>query len=916
MIMVLGTSEDDRQRSDTFRWGQKLASGSEEMVTLTKTQLQALLNALGEQEKSSIVSHLKLNGPPRHEAKISPPEDDHLPSWVRRNSVACPASPGSLATSETSQLEELQRSQLSSSHPELGSNAPVRPFSKVAQKQLQWQRERAEMQDWHPWGRPGAGAPRRQPVAAVPPRTEMQVLRVQGTASTVGAYTSRAPTPPAIPQPLLPSHASPAFVRRVPPALRSSIPFGPTSDPQEEEKDEVRRRWIQDLERQKEEQQRRRMMDQQRFSVSNASWWGDNESTVGSTDTAQRGDDFSDSSAFVRGRGTSQGGPCMDERRQKALEYQRAIQAQVEEKKRREHEEREMRLREEREEERRLEVERRQLAQQYELEQRRQREKAEQEEKKRQVLIAKMQEAQAEAEAARKARRGQKFLHLQQQRPQEEPEREQHGVQEAPAPSTVSASPVTADSGVGSSDNSTKPLPSPQATTATVHPMQNSCGHSSSSSQPPSDCLSAALRETSSQTERGLSSDSASFVQSPQAPRDCHERAKYEPYVENRVLTPTKLRIAQRSLGRLVVHPTGREFGTQTDISLPCGWGAAVENATSSAASSAQSASPQQKTCRVQHSRPTRAARNPSGGETSAPPEHPTGSRPRWGANNPDRVFVKMTDRDPNYHRRKKLQEMRKQHWEREMATRRPLREAVRRTTRLPSHVSRDSSGCWERGRSSSRSPSRSFPSAQTQRTLSNEELNSRADSTEETVENERTFVIRRTSSPPVPALRKTMLQGGDPVLLSPSRAQWTLSKTSPSPEREQPPESPPARKQWQDQKVYVPPSSASPPLPDAWQRNGSEEGPERGRAAQRESSERHRSVSVHGCRPPNPSPSPDRCLQPPRSSSQDPLVHPEVITGRPTPRQDKILQQLSSLRQGLLLRQREMESILRKSKT
>ncbi|XP_064473005.1 coiled-coil domain-containing protein 66-like [Ornithodoros turicata] len=884
--MVHRTNENDPQMSDT--WGRKL--GSEEMVTLTKAQLQALLNALGDHDPASIGNHIKINDLPRRESKIAPSEDENLPNWVRRNSMACPPSPGSVVTSDASQLEDMQRSRLSSSHPELAPNS--RPFSKVAQKQLQWQRERAEMQDWYPWGRPGAGAPRRQPVAAVPPRTETQVLRVEGTGTfSAGVYSVPTTTPPPITQPLLPTNQSPAFVRRVPPALRSSVPFGPASDLHEDEKDKVKRRWLQDLERQREEQQRRRMLEQQRSSISNASWWGDNESTVGSTDTAaHRGD--SDSATFACGPGTV----CLDERRQKALEYQRAIQAQVEEKKRRKNEEREMRLREEREEELRLEEERRQLAQQYELEQKRQREKAEQEEKKRQMLIAKVQEAQAEAEAMRKARRGQRL--------QQQVAVTQASGSSAPAGGTGL---IAEDSGIASSSGSLKTPPSTtQVTTATVHPMQNSCRASSSSSQlPTSNCISPSQRDTCSQTERGLSSDVDSRLQSPR------ERfPKFEPYIENRVLTPTKLRIVQRSRRHLTARPPGREFGTQTDISLPSGWGAGVENPSTSTASSAQSTTPQQKTHRVQHSRPTRVVRNPEPAD-----------RPQWGANNPDRVFVKMTDRDPNYHRRKKLQEMRKQHWEREMASRRPLRNAGRQTPSSScvahhDHSSRGTSGEQGRGRSSSHSPSRSFPSSHTQRTLSSERLHSMEDSAEEDDDDpNRTVVLRRAPSPPVPALRKQLVMQGDESLLAPpsGNSSWALPRTPSHSENEA--KSPPARKRWQNQKVYVPLSSSSPPLSS---RNGDHVViiEKRGRSARRGSAGRHRSVSVHGCRPTNPSPySP---LESPhvRSSSQDPLVHPEVITGRPTPRQDKILQQLSSLRQGLLLKQREMENILRKSKT
>ncbi|GIY41513.1 CCDC66 domain-containing protein [Caerostris extrusa] len=46
---------------------------------------------------------------------------------------------------------------------------------------------------------------------------------------------------------------------------------------------------------------------------------------------------------------------------------------------------------------------------------------------------------------------------------------------------------------------------------------------------------------------------------------------------------------------------------------------------------------------------------------------------------------------------------------------------------------------------------------------------------------------------------------------------------------------------------------------------------------------------------------------------AQNPLVCPEVVTGRPTPRQDRILQNLSSLRQGLIKKQKELENLIRR---
>ncbi|XP_022236905.1 solute carrier family 25 member 39-like, partial [Limulus polyphemus] len=75
---------------------------------------------------------------------------------------------------------------------------------------------------------------------------------------------------------------------------------------------------------------------------------------------------------FVRGKGLSQVKDVLlqaDERRKKALEYQRAIEAQMEEKRRKQHEEHQRRILEEQEEEKRLAQERARLQEQYEEEQ-------------------------------------------------------------------------------------------------------------------------------------------------------------------------------------------------------------------------------------------------------------------------------------------------------------------------------------------------------------------------------------------------------------------------------------------------------------------------------------------------------------------------------------------------------------------
>lgn len=912
--MIPGSGVPNGARgTEPLQWGQKVSSGSEEMVTLTKAQLQKLLRALGANELdanpngtvatiSSSNNGLPVSG------------DDCLPNWARRNSTTTPhASMGPAGASQP--LATFPR-QLSSSHPELGSSRGGRPLSMLEQKQRQWEKERAEMQDWDPWGRPGAGAPRCQLVATVPPsRTDVQVLRVQGTAaSSNGPYQSRAPSPPLLPHLLPPGNVSPAFVRREPPYLKSNLPLGPSYDSHGEEKDDVKRRWLQELDSQREENHRRRVVENQRSSISNGSCWADNES-VGS-ERAQRAEDYGDSVwSYARAqasRGAHEAkGPRADERKQRAMEYQRAIQAQMEEKQRKLQAEKIARLQEEREQERRLEEERRRLEEQYQEEQQRIREKKEREERTRLVLIAKMQQAEAEAEAVRKAKRNLKLQRTAAVAPAESQvpqfgsnpsgqgpsvstERVSSGIENFAAASGEHTETVKSDQRVQPKQQ--QELASP---TATVRPTRIDDG---------SEARSQLQREISSQTEGSIPASAASSRTSPflsyRGP---------SPYVEDRVLTPTKVRIAHRARWPLTVP--SREFGIQTDISLPCGWsGCGPSRELVASTQDPVQNSPGCHGRRVQHSRPMRAIHKellaPSGyapmtnfhADRKLPPRIPQ-TRAGNSRGSPERAGV---GRNFASQQLEKLQEFRRQQWERDPGSRRSrvtsraAREGNAGTLLRAGKGAVATRGAENgRAREPTKVPSRE-PSCFDEESQHDPNTTTQSDDEDS---NDPTLLAspacHSLRSPPVPALRKKV------DFPSPQgRANLALLGSPP-----------PTRKRWRSQEVYIPRQSfgdSSTSQGEDWTSSPGRCNESRVRPA---AVERHRSVSVTGCgRVRNASPSPVR--QGPRSSSQDPLVHPEIVTGRPTPRQDKILQQLSSLRQGLLIKQREMENNLLKSKT
>lgn len=919
------------QSSEPTHWVSKAPTGSEDVITLTKAQLQKLLRALEAQEPSDAIATASVPTITNGLSKLPISGDDCLPNWVKRNSGA---PRGTQHSNESSLAGFSQR--LSNSHPELGT-ASSRPFSKLAQKQRQWEKERAEMQEWHPWGRPGGGAPRCQPVAAVPPRTDAQVLRVQATtaASSTGAYPSRAPSPPTLPH--LPPNGggvSPTFVRRVPPYLRSQLPFGPAYDVQEDEKDEAKRHWIQELEHQREENHRRGV-ENRHASLSNGSCWADSES-LGSEKLVRPGEDCSESAwSVTRGQGYRPGTDAKmstnDEKRIRALEYQRAIQAQMQEKQERLRAEREARIREEREQERRLEEERRKLELEYQEEQRKLREKKEREEKARLLLITKMQQATEEAEALRKARRSQRFHHLSQ------PDQGAQQLGNFDSAGSVDADFSTSLERISSSMAGISNIASEEQTDLSTQQNLSSAQMSSQAmlpvpqlqtSVPATMAPSAAVRplrgdhsiaagnkvqrEMSSQTDGSLST---SVCSSRCSLLSSAGMVELSPYIENRVLTPTKVRIAQHALRSQ--QQRCREFGIQTDISLPCGWNHSVlcDNTTQLAQEfetrSCLREFPPYTTAvrRLQHSLPMKGVhKKPSAYTPSENLRESATTQRAPMAVNKSRVSSVLPAAIARSSAQK-LQELRRQHSEQESGVRR-LRAASQFSSQV---VGRG--GITERNRG--RAPVR--VAGQVPLHFEEEALQNTTQSEEEDSTIHDSVLHRPAQSPPIPALRDKIL------LPSPHRSEKTNVSNSSNVSSEVPvtpgkgsatpgkvAETPPAsRKRWRRQEVYVPQQpfgeTRSPKLSTTPNRSRVGNTPARDFQLQG-IVERQRSVSVTGARR-NQSPSPDRRAQ--RSSSQDPLVHPELVTSCPTRRQDKILQQLFTLRQGLLIKQREMESHL-----
>ncbi|KAF8766803.1 hypothetical protein HNY73_019832 [Argiope bruennichi] len=875
--MVRPSGDESRQlpiaevKPDSWSHNSPENSSKNDTVTLTKTQFQQILEAIGQ---SSVLNGASL-------------------SW---------SAPQTTTVSPTK----------------------LSPLSKVEQKRLQWEKERAEMIDWNPWGKPGAGAPpkKTQVVAPITTRTNNQLLMVQ----TSGAmpYTSSVPSgvPSCLPSPncrILPnaldhstflpnnytSVAQP--IKPVPPVFKSSIAFGNSENELVSSDSYKREQWLKELGYQREEQ--RRYQEQIQMSQMSDHHWINKEDTEsisisvdgsilpGANDIPRRN--------YMRGQGFTLdpvSAALAEERRLKAQEYQHAIRMQMEEKQRRQQAERERKKQEEEAEERRLEAERARIQAEYEEEQQRLKQKAEIEEKKQQALISAMQIAQAQAEMEKKSRKIQKLLPMQPENHQTVTPTTRKNEEQTNSLSNNMETQLKLEK----SENGAK-------TEETNFSTQQNNAEKENSHLTESDCECVEKKELGIQT----------------VPLSDIEKSSY---VVDRVLTPSIFRVRARA-------GHAREFGTQTDIHYGKYTGDDAES-TESNTSSFHSPVAAKRLVRVQHSKPYKAQRRPQCNESSSVSE-----RPKWGVNQPSKSYVRMTERDPHFTKRKKMQELRKQHWARELAAQK-ANESSRKST-LSSYPSlrgrraASSSDCTL-GYSSSEFETRSYHQFRSNSTPRYQQPSGfRSDcGSAETIAYfnyspsnhnsrfSRSFLHRRDSqsSDNLPSI----IGGSEP---SPSRRIDRFAAPSYGGSS-----LPPMRRKWHSQEsfhplgnyhIFSPPHvpgvyprmigetfryELPPPLTTQRRKWSDQESfdlesvvrskvAEGSRASSAESSGKSETASVSSA----------GSSKPKSPLAQNPLVCPEVVTGRPTPRQDRILQNLSSLRQGLIQKQKELESLIRR---
>ncbi|KAK3102978.1 hypothetical protein FSP39_015470 [Pinctada imbricata] len=332
-------------------------------------------------------------------------------------------------------------------------------------KKLQWERERAESAareaGYHPWGKPGAGAPL---------RTRSGKVAADYKSRQDGSYSP-------IEEEENEEHRSKQEKKReeeprrksdqsrkrkheraehaqqdgsnvimqsqshVPAAMRSSFVFGglaPSTDIQENIKEEERKQWIKELDRQREEK-RIAQMKELETNRGQPSTWADKFSKdhkplglpeqpriqdkedivdTGRVSSApgavQNPDDDDDERSYIRGQNVFIDPVTrkeLEEKRQRQMEHQKAIMEQVQERQRQKQQEKERKMREDMEEENKLKAERERLQRQQEIEMN----KVKMKEMKRQEEVEKLKATMDEAhEQALREKYNRKMQHLEQ----------------------------------------------------------------------------------------------------------------------------------------------------------------------------------------------------------------------------------------------------------------------------------------------------------------------------------------------------------------------------------------------------------------------------------------------------------------------------------------------------------------------
>ncbi|XP_062606518.1 trichohyalin-like isoform X7 [Saccostrea cucullata] len=830
------------------------------------------------------------------------------------------------------------------SNTSVATNVSTRPptnMSLAEKKRLQWERERAESQvGYTPWGKPGAGAPLRTKsgklAADYRARQEDYPETIDEESHTVNQNSSqnasennksRRQRKESEKREEVQRNQQPTVStssRNVPAAMRSSFIFGqiaPDADMYETTKEQERQQWLKDLERQREEKREQQIQDYE-GTHQGKNTWADKFSndyrparlpeqlpeTVRREDVDAAADtnrissapvnvsqtiNDSEDKSYIRGQNVYMDPVTkkeLEDSRQRQLEHQRAVMEQVQEKQRQKQLERERKMAEDAEEERKLQAERDRLQRQFEMEQN----KLKMREVKRQEEVERLKAAMDEAhEKAMREKYSRKMQHL-----------EQGGHDTSHLKANLAA--------VLGEDLTERDAPTNRQgyeTLRNAQPLAKITPRGDPNHIVPSQVPGLDLELS----PRAIGPPTAQYTQ-----KDSY----HEPhYIENRVLTPNKYR----------QHGHTSEFGTQTgmnaqyqmdtdrDEDTPLESRRALETKREATDVGIMYKLVNGKRVRVKSAPKEELQKNREQREI---PRKKAAEKKKdkklWNYQNKNlKKPIKQSEKDPLYLKKKEESRVRRQQREQrllEMVEKNRDIIPTERQNRTPGH-SREHSPFSEGGRTP-RSTVKEYSAYSVRRARSHSPDRSDSRTATRTLERTDSPPNRKSPvshhsispvptgrrSPPIPALRNRNTDRNSNYLAIDYDASGIGTRVVNSKYNDGDPLEIPV-----GNSDFVPflrtvdildPAKASSPMP-----------------LSREATQvaNARKAYIKGMKPGNygnrVDTYQDRMRLPNERRQKDPILNPSLVTDHPTQRQDAILQQLSTMRENLMQRQRELET-------
>ncbi|XP_046560226.1 LOW QUALITY PROTEIN: coiled-coil domain-containing protein 66-like [Haliotis rubra] len=735
----------------------------------------------------------------------------------------------------------------------------------------------------------------------------------------------------------LESSSAPDIADSQPAAVRSSFKVGKATPSDEKilkDKQDEKRRWLQDLEKQMEENKARKLRDKERDAE--AETWADrftqniNQSALDNSDlqdtigrvsdlqnTVGRVSDLqnnvgrvsdlpdnggrvssapqvsardADDMSYLRGQNVMIDPITRKElelKKEKYVHHQEALRMQIEEKERRKREERERKMREEMEEEMKMKSERDNLQNQFDNEQQKIRQKEEARQRRINELKMAMDEAQEKAQQEKLIKKmehlrqgGHDISHLKAHL--DEPDARQSVLSDLSDP-VVSA----------------RSLPAMSPRVQQVEPVHV-----------PSLNLTSRQSHDSSNTKYGLPEISSRTVDLPHPVVGSHD-----PYTENRVLTPSRYRHPSQPPRPDPSSPR-REIGTQT-----LGQEEVMR----------ERQAEKTKKVRVISAKKEDKAELKRGRQRERVAKEHQGDKTKWNYQNPKlRRNVKQSERDPFYEKKRQRSEERRKKRGKELLALVELNKPI-----IPDQVGSNRS----RGPSPNKegySPRNEYdtkyrslsPDRQNVKRRNNNSLSPHR--SQERMRGGQSPGRRRSPSPPIPTLRTNEVSGlsppvpalrhkrdvgrGTQVLRLDNGYENSYDNDQYSYSNYNPPAS--DRKSKQGHYLDRNPIEAPVDGGDFVPFTRTTEILDPARAVEpmqlsRENSKikKGRKAYVENHNPGSYGRSVENLHD--KTDKNDPILNPDLVKGHPTARQDMILQQLSTLKKSLMQKRREVETCM-----